>query len=97
MADVAQRLPEMANSPPLFRPMEHPPEDGVSLLEQALKKSGWRGPTKTGRNAKTNFCIIDAQSVKNTDCARTKGYDAGKKVSGIKRHIVVDSQGLPTR
>ena len=24
-----------------------------------------------------------------------KGYDAGKKVSGIKRHIAVDSQGLP--
>ena len=33
--------------------------------------------------------------MKNTDCARAKGYDAGKKVSGIKRHIVVDSQGLP--
>ena len=33
--------------------------------------------------------------MKNTDCAGAKGYDAGKKVSGIKRHIVVDSQGLP--
>lgn len=33
--------------------------------------------------------------MKNTDCARNKGYDAGKKVSGIKRHILVDSQGLP--
>ena len=33
--------------------------------------------------------------MKNTDTARFKGYDAGKKVSGIKRHIVVDSQGLP--
>ena len=31
--------------------------------------------------------IIDAQSVKNTDTAKNKGYDAGKKVSGIKRHI----------
>ena len=39
--------------------------------------------------------IIDAQSVKNTDTAGLKGYDAGKKVSGIKRHIAVDSQGLP--
>ena len=39
--------------------------------------------------------IIDAQSVKNTDSAREKGYDAGKKVSGIKRHIAVDTQGLP--
>ena len=38
---------------------------------------------------------MDAQSVKNTDSAREKGYDAGKKVSGIKRHIAVDIQGLP--
>ncbi len=43
----------------------------------------------------TNFCIVDAQSVKNTDTAESKGYDAGKKVSGIKRHIAVDTQGLP--
>ena len=39
--------------------------------------------------------IVDAQSVKNTDTAKHKGYDAGKKVSGIKRHIAVDTQGLP--
>jgi transposase len=39
--------------------------------------------------------IVDAQSVKNTDTATEKGYDAGKKVSGIKRHIAVDTNGLP--
>ncbi len=33
--------------------------------------------------------------MKNTDSAENKGYDAGKKVSGIKRHIAVDTQGLP--
>ena len=38
---------------------------------------------------------MDAQGVKNTDTASSKGYDAGKKVSGIKRHIGVDTQGLP--
>ncbi|MDX5496417.1 MAG: IS5 family transposase [Wolbachia endosymbiont of Nomada fabriciana] len=38
---------------------------------------------------------MDAQSVKNTDTAEKKGYDAGKKISGIKRHIAVDIQGLP--
>ena len=38
---------------------------------------------------------MDSQSVKNTDTAGHKGYDAGKKVSGIKRHIAVDTQGLP--
>lgn len=38
---------------------------------------------------------MDAQSVKNTDTAEEKGYDAGKKISGIKRHIAVDTRGLP--
>lgn len=33
--------------------------------------------------------------MKNTDTAEEKGYDAGEKVSGIKRTIVVDTQGLP--
>ena len=32
--------------------------------------------------------------MKNTDTAESKGYDAGKKISGIKRHIAVDAQGL---
>ena len=48
-----------------------------------------------GRNELTRFIIVDAQSVKNTDTAEEKGYDAGKKVSGIKRHIGVDILGLP--
>ena len=38
---------------------------------------------------------MDSQSVRNSDSAGNKGYDPGKKVSGIKRHIAVDTQGLP--
>jgi transposase len=41
------------------------------------------------------MAIVDAQSVKNTETAHLKGYDGGKKVSGIKRHIAVDTNGLP--
>jgi len=48
-----------------------------------------------GRNEKATFVIVDAQSVKNTDTAEQKGYDAGKQVSGIQRHLAVDTQGLP--
>jgi len=48
-----------------------------------------------GRKEKTSFLIVDAQSVKNTDTAEQKGFDGGKLVSGIKRHIGVDTQGLP--
>ena len=47
------------------------------------------------RKDKTSFGIIDSQSVQNADTAEEKGYDAGKNVSGIKRHIVVDTMGLP--
>lgn len=35
---------------------------------------------------------MNVQSVKNTDVAALKGYDTGKKVSAIKRHIAVDTQ-----
>jgi hypothetical protein len=34
-------------------------------------------------------------SVKNSDTAEKKGYDGSKLVYGIKRHIAVDTQGLP--
>ena len=47
------------------------------------------------RKEKTSFTIVDAQSVKNADTAKNKGYDAGKKVSGIKRHLEVDINVLP--
>ncbi|QQS15647.1 MAG: IS5 family transposase [Candidatus Moraniibacteriota bacterium] len=66
-----------------------------SMLEQVLKKIVEQERMKNGKQCKTSFCIVDAQSVKNTDTAREKGYDAGKKVSGIKRHILVDTNGLP--
>ena len=48
-----------------------------------------------GREAQTSLGIADAQSVKNTGTAQEKGYDAGKKVSGIKRHLTADTNGLP--
>ena len=47
-----------------------------------------------GRTESRNFLILDAQSVKNTDTANEKGYEAGRKVSGMKRHSAVDTKGL---
>jgi len=41
--------------------------------------------------------IVDAQSVKNTDTAIHKGYDAGKKISGFKRHIAADNPSAAVR
>lgn len=38
--------------------------------------------------------IIDSQSVKNSQRSEAKGYDAGKKIKGIKRHIITDINGF---
>jgi transposase len=48
-----------------------------------------------GRATRTSLLITDAQSVKNADTAETKGFDGGKLISGIKRHLGVDTEGLP--
>lgn len=38
--------------------------------------------------------VIDSQSVKSTQKTENKGFDAGKKTKGVKRHIVTDTNGL---
>lgn len=47
-----------------------------------------------GREATPSAAIVDAQSVKTTLVKGQRGFDAGKKVNGRKRHIVVDTLGL---
>src|SRR5438067_11439613 len=46
------------------------------------------------RKVAPTAAIIDSQSVKVPDQAGERGYDAGKKVSGRKRHLAVDCLGL---
>jgi len=48
---------------------------------------------QSGRDAQPTAAIIDSQSVKTTSWGRRRGFDAGKKVKGRKRHIAVDTQG----
>jgi putative transposase len=47
-----------------------------------------------GRKLKPSAAILDSQSVKSTESSETRGFDAGKKVNGIKRHLAVDTLGL---
>jgi len=47
-----------------------------------------------GREAQPSAAILDSQSVKTTEQGGPRGYDAGKKVNGRKRHILVDTLGL---
>ena len=37
--------------------------------------------------------MIDSQSAKSTEAGCPRGYDAGKKVKGRKRHAMVDTEG----
>jgi putative transposase len=49
-----------------------------------------------GRSTTPTACAIDSQSVKTTEMAKPeeRGFDAGKKVKGRKRHILVDVLGI---
>jgi transposase len=53
---------------------------------------------QAGREASPTACVIDSQSVKSAEkggaCIDPNGYDAGKKIKGKKRHILVDTIGL---
>ena len=80
-----------------FRQWSERPGPGQnSILEQVLKKIGWRGPTKQWTERADQLLHRGLpERQEHGQWADSKGYDAGKKVSGIKRHIAVDTQGLP--
>lgn len=58
----------------------------TSLRERVRREAG-RQPTPSA-------CIIDSQSVKTTERGGPHGYDGAKKLSGRKRHLLVDTLGL---
>jgi transposase len=87
-------------------PADFPPWSTVYNYFAAWEKAGItaavldglrdRVRLKDGRAAAPSAAIIDSASVKaaETVSATSRGYDAGKKINGRKRHIAVDTLGL---
>jgi putative transposase len=85
-------------------PHDLPPEGTVRDYFHRWRRSGlWTQINDTlrrqvraaeGRDEEPSAGIIDSQSAKGTRTSGCKGYDAGKKVKGTKRHILVDTIGL---
>ena len=66
-------------------------DDG--LLEKINHSLVMADRERVGREASPSGAIIDSQSVKTAEAGGPRGYDAGKKIKGRKRHALVDTDG----
>jgi putative transposase len=66
--------------------------DGVwQRIHEALCR---RVRQHSGKKPTPSVAIVDSQSIRTAEGGEERGYDAGKKITGRKRHLAVDTLGL---
>jgi transposase len=108
MRDIVDAIRYLTHNGPVWRalPADFPPPGTVCWWAGKWQADGSaermhddlrdRVRITAGRQAAPTAAIIDSQSVKGSEMISRarRGYDAGKKINGTKRHIAVDALGL---
>ena len=108
MRDIVDAIRYLTHNGPVWRalPADFPPAGTVYYWADKWQADGSaarmhddlreRIRMAAGRTPQPSAAIIDSQSVKGSEmvACRNRGYDAGKKINGTKRHIAADTMGL---